>query len=50
MRAAHTAMPWGDLVGSAQVSVRLTWSPLVGRLIGIDDGVLLPSPTVPAQP
>ncbi|WP_217170948.1 hypothetical protein [Streptomyces sp. AC512_CC834] len=39
-RTVHTAVSWDELVGSAQESVRQTWLPMVGRMIGLDDSAV----------
>ncbi|MFH8447303.1 hypothetical protein ACH4D3_39695 [Streptomyces sp. NPDC018026] len=39
-RIVPTAVPWDELVDSAQASVRQTWLPMVGRLIGLDDSAV----------
>ncbi|MGW1506141.1 hypothetical protein ACWCQW_48175 [Streptomyces mirabilis] len=36
----HPAVPWDELVGSAKESVRQTWFPMVGRMIGLDDSMM----------
>lgn len=39
-RIVHPAVPWAELVGSAKESVRQTWLPMVGRMIGLDDSAV----------
>ncbi|MFE0419500.1 hypothetical protein [Streptomyces tendae] len=39
-RIVPPAVPWDELVDSAQESVRQTWLPMVGRLIGLDDSAV----------
>jgi 4'-phosphopantetheinyl transferase EntD len=42
--APQPPVPWDALVDSAKESVRLTWFPMVGRMIGLDDSMLRPLP------